>query len=812
MCDLFQFQHQTIEKLKNKLSDNNLVMLMGEKESGKTVLIRKFCKENSNYFITFFSSEPQYKFCDFNCLSPELKKEFHDKLQRNEYGKSILKDIASTVSNIAFLSTENLLESLLSADEKNEIDEFISFMSKKKYNKEQLYVFDGLDYFDKKSLLFLHKILYAVLYHKLKNVKILVVIDTTIEGRNKIIDSYYLTKMEQVNICCPTDTDLSTLVDPAIYSLARHIPITYLLKLGDKCQNIEFYYSDKLDNLSKENTYIKKIILPLSLFDEQMSFANLTILLSDLTNYELSQGLDILTANSLIDRLEIDKNIFYKVPDLLRNSIRKSIPDYIALHRYEIFVRELENIAPFNYVLKYKLYKKIENYDNSYANSILAYCSIARGDIYGTNEELLELSDFLGNSPYADFFMALENSYKLYNHNEYRECYNNINAFLNEKGIWKDKIFILSIYIPEFVLELIFLREMCAGRIIDYDTGIIKEELLLVDSAINNCAKLIGNNELLLRLQEKSLLLETYISDQSNQKQRILFNKYFEICDLYRAHIRKSNTFTIKQWEIRYASFLLKINIISNVPDKIRILEEGYHILRRNKDRYYKKYLRAACNYACDLMWRNKYKQSYQILDEAVEFIQSNNLERYWGILLQMHIFADLYMNSPVNAQSLLDKYDKLVWNQDYIRSRMHEPFICASNYSILLTAAGHTRKACVLLRKSLQQCRVQSQSVYCRYLLQTNLAAIEYLCGDSQKAYLLEQSCKQLVEQKLVPIFSYPFLQKRCNLMMEIYQKAKPVENVIMPLSVRQTLSTGYCSDNYVRLLLFSDINYWTD
>lgn len=258
MCDLFQFQHQTIEKLKNKLSDNNLVMLMGEKESGKTVLIRKFCKENSNYFITFFSSEPQYKFCDFNCLLPELKKEFHDKLQRNEYGKSILKDIASTVSNIAFLSIENLLESLLSADEKNEIDEFISFMSKKKHNKEQLYVFDGLDYFDKKSLLFLHKILYAVLYHKLKNVKILVVIDTTIEGRNKIIDSYYLTKMEQVNICCPTDTDLSTLVDPAIYSLARHIPITYLLKLGDKCQNIEFYYSDKLDNLSKENTYIKK--------------------------------------------------------------------------------------------------------------------------------------------------------------------------------------------------------------------------------------------------------------------------------------------------------------------------------------------------------------------------------------------------------------------------------------------------------------------------------------------------------------------------------------------------------------------------
>ncbi len=67
----------------------------------------------------------------------------------------------------------------------------------------------------------------------------------------------------------------------------------------------------------------------------------------------------------------------------------------------------------------------------------------------------------------------------------------------------------------------------------------------------------------------------------------------------------------------------------------------------------------------------------------------------------------------------------------------------------------------------------------------------------------------------------SVPFYSKIYNMIFfsneeltaeEIYQKAKPIENVIMPLSVRQTLSTGYCSDNYVRLLLFSDINYWTD
>ncbi len=811
MCNLFQFQQQTIEQLKIKLSDNNLVMLMGEKESGKTFLIKEFCKRNEEYSVTPFFSEPPNKFHDFNCIPEELKKEFYSKLRHNEYGKSVLKDIASTVSNIAFISVENLLESLLSADEKSEIDEFITFLSKKKSNKGQIYIFDGLEYFDKKSLLFLHKIIFAILNHEISNVKILATVDTTINDRNKIIDSYYLARMEKVNICCPTDIDLSTLVDSSIYNLARHIPINYLIKLGDKCQNIEFYYNDKLNKLSKDNEYIKKIILPLSLFDEQMSFSNLAILLSDLTNYEISQGLNILTANSLIEKLEINKNTFYKVPDLLRDNIKKSIPDYIALHRYEIFVRQLEKTAPFSYMLKHKLYSKIKNYDNSYGNSILAYCSIARGDIFGTNEDILELGDFLSKSSYNEFFSVLENSYKLYNHNEYQDCFNVINDFLIDKEIWKNNNFILSIYIPEFVLELVFLREMCIGRIFGYDSQIVKDELLLVDCAINY-AKAIENNELLLRLQEKYLLLESYISEQSHKKQRILFNKYFEICDLYRTHIRKSNTLTIKHWEIRYASFLLKINIISNVPDKIRILEEGYNILKRNRDNYYKKYLRAACNYACDLMWRNKFDLSFKILDEAVEYIKRKHIERYWGIIIQMHIFADLYKDNSTNPQLLLHKYDTLVWNQTYTRTRMHEPYICESNYSILLAAAGHIGKARTLLRKSLQQCQAESYNAYSRYLLQTNLAGIEYLCGDSQMAYLLEQSCKQLVEKKLVPTFSYPFLQKRCSIMLEIYQKAITIESVIKPLSTQQILSTGYCSDNYVRLLLFSDINYWTD
>lgn len=810
MCQLFEYQQKTLKKLVEELSQESFIVLCGEEGTGKTFLVEKGSLEEK-FNIIWFQAELKEKFVDYNCIPSSIMKDFISSMKKKNNGVSFAKDIASTISNIAFISIENVLETLLSADEECELESMLTFFVKKVNKENQLFVFDCLDNYDNKGLLFLHKIIGAVMNGKFYDTKVLILLDTYVKGKKELLDEVYFEQSKSVNIEKPSDNDLAKLVDKSLYSIARHIPIKYLLELGNNCSNIKKYYNDKLNTLAAPNDYIKRIILPLSLFDEMLSFHNLALLLSELTSYELAQGLKILNEQAMIDTLIRDQSIYYKVPDIVRDNIRKSIPEYIATYRFEIFTRKLEEEVPFSYILKYRLYLKIGNYDNAYANAILAYCSIVRGDINSTNEELLNLNKFLLQSPYSAFFQTIEKAYKAYNVNDYVTCYNIIEVFLKEKNIWKNNHFMRSIYLPEFIFEFIYLREMCVGRIYEENSELIKNEITLLKESYH-CFKALNNDELLLRLEEKELLLQSYVSIQTRTQQKEIFNHYFRLCDIYKEHIRMSNTVSLRYWEIRYASFLYKINIISDVPDKKYILQSGYLILERNKENFWKKYLRAACNYAGDLMWRNNNAESLEILKQAVDFITARNIERYWGIILQMYTFAKLYSEVSVNPKTLLQEYEKNVWNKYDIRNKMHEPIICISNYAILQVAAGNIQKAYKLLDEAWEECRNLKKGYYNLYLVQTNLAAVEYLRGNSCKALELESSCKSFIDKKLIPTFSYPFLKKRNLVLCNIYQNEHPVDNVLVPLEESQILSTGYCSDNYMRLLLFSDINYWTD
>lgn len=64
-----------------------------------------------------------------------------------------------------------------------------------------------------------------------------------------------------------------------------------------------------------------------------------------------------------------------------------------------------------------------------------------------------------------------------------------------------------------------------------------------------------------------------------------------------------------------------------------------------------------------------------------------------------MKIFAQLYDAHPVEPIILLKEYRNVVWKNVSIREKMHEPYICKSNYAILLAAAGQIRKALLFLK-----------------------------------------------------------------------------------------------------------------
>ena len=812
MSNLFEFQEITINEIIRKFEQDNILILLGKKDSGKSTTVKELVNYLDNACTMCFLGNASLEYTDFGCFPQNLLDEYSACLSKRNYINNIKKDIAATVANVIFVSVENTLDSFLTSNEKSEINDIIYYIIELAKTKTLYLIFDNVERFDKKTMVFLYNIIGAIIKGDIPQINVLIVLDKNDRnGKQTILNQELLEQLPCIEIAKPTDTDLSNFVGNGNYTLARDIPIKYLLTLETNCENLGKYYTQKLQSITQENNIAKRALNTLILLDEEVSFYNLSIFLSDLPMTELFDGMELLKQNSLVEWHEVENNILYTVPELIKTAIRKEIPVYLSVNRYELYARQIEQKSPLDYILKYWLYNKAGNIDNSYANAILAYCSIARGETNCTNEELEAFDGFLLASPYKNFYDILSKAYRLYNINEYESCYLLIdNCLTNNQLIIENSLF-FSVYIPEFIMEMVFLRGICIGRLINCNEELIRNQRGLLEQCIEIITLSTFNSELMLRMREQNLLLKSYLSSQSRAQQTEIYNEYFTLCNQYQSYIRESTIRTREKWEIRYASLLLKANIVSGIPDKLHILEKGFDILYRNRNCHPEKYLKATCNLAGDYMWRNKIEYSYSILESAIDFIENRNWLQRWGVIYQMYIFAKLYGNTTDSPQELFTDYTVKIWNRPDIKFKMHEKVICNSNYAILLAASGNYEYACSLLQETLNEFEAD-WNYYNEYLVSTNLGMMKYLLGDVQGALKLETHCKELIDAKKVPIFSYAFIKKRTHILYDLYSKKKPVENVLIPLNAQQTLSTGYCSDNYFRPLLFSDINYWAD
>lgn len=808
---LFEFQKMTINTILNEFESKKTLVLLGEKDSGKTVL----AKEIKNYLVDtytmYFLGTPSLEYTDFGCFPQNFLDELNKKNLKKSCLNSVKKDIAATVSNFFFISVENTLESILSSNEKSEINNIIRYIIQLSENQKLCLIFDNVEYYDRKSMLFLYNIIALNLQENISNIRLLVILDQPKGLKQTIINKELLGQLPQISLIPLTDNDLSALLDCDDYSVGKEIPIKYLLEIKQNIRNLSEYYNQTLNFISQGNIYIRRLLYTLVLLEEDVSFSNLAIFLSDIPITEIYQGVEILKNNSFIEWHEVENDIYYTVPVLIRESIKKEFPLYLSLNRFEIYCRQIEQYAPLDYLLKFWLYQKVGNMNNAYANAILAYCSIARGETKYTSKELASFDNFLQNSAYNKFYKVLSKAYRLYNTNDYGACYSLINSYLmNNHFVEKNTVF-FSIYIPEYIYEMIYLRGMCICRLFDCDKEVIHNQQKLLEYLMEIINLSSKNNEFYLKLREQKLLLKTFLSVQTRKDQKEIYNEYFSICNQYQSYIRESTIRTREKWEIRYASFLLKANIVSGIPDKLHILEKGYGILYSNNNLYPEKYIKAVCNLAGDYMWRDQFDQSEDILKDAVQFVEKRNWLQYWGIIYQMYIFAKLYGNTLDTPAELIKEYSEKIWDIPEIRIKMHEMVICNSNYAILLASVGNYKEAHELLERTLND-STGNGNKYNDYLISTNLGMIKYFLGNISGALELEEHCKCLIDNKLVPTFSPAFIKKRSLLLLDIYSQEKIINNVLVPLSPQQTLSTGYCSDNYFRPLLFSDINYWAD
>lgn len=809
MSKLYEFQINTINNVLEKFKGEKVVALCGEKDTGKSVLISQINNHLDTKDCIPVIGHPALRYKDFGCFDQDFIEKFNVNKNNKKYINSIIKDIVSSITSLSKINISNTLDSILPKNEKDEIYNLIAYTVKIAKSKPYYVLFDNVESYDSKTMFFLYNLTAYVMMKENINIKILIVLGNKNKLNDTILDAEFLDLLPIVEISRPTDNDLKNFSDPSMFDEIRNIPIKYLPDIKSGGTELSIYFSNKLDKLSSNLPFAKKVMYTLVLFDEEISFSNLCIILSDVSTSDIFQSIQTLKIHSFVQEQVIEKNAYYTATKYIRQIFQQKIPPYLSANRFELFVKQIERYSPLDYAIKYWLYYKSENYNNAYASAILCYCSIAREELKCTNDELLLLNQILILSPYRRLYIILKNGYRAFNENEYKKCYEMTTEFLS--GSKENQKILFSIYIPEFIYELIFLRGMCIGRLSDCDKDIVSNHIKLLDCALDIVAIAVVNDELQLRLKEQKLLLETYLPLKVRAAQKNVYNQFIEICGLYQRYIRESSIGTSEKWEIRFAAFLSKANTISALPHRLRIMENSYDILNMYKDIVPKKYLRATCNLAGDYMWRGKFAESREILERAIKYIEKQGWFQWWGVIYQMYIFSSLYETDSPNPQALYDEYTQKVWECSDIRSKMHEQEICNSNYAILLSAVGKYEEASTLLQETLDSFQSEWQN-YSRYLLLTNLSILRYILGDCAMATELAKQCDNLVENNLVPIFAQCFLEQRSKILNDIFKNKKQINNLLIPLSPRKTLASGYCSDNYFRPLLFSDINYWAD
>ena len=118
MSTLFEFQKTTYDNIINKFKTENILVLIGEKDSGKSFISQKLGLNLNDGRCLSFCGKPALRYTDFGCFPKDFLEEYYKNLSERDYKKTIKKDIATSISNVIFLSVDNTLDSFLSSNEK----------------------------------------------------------------------------------------------------------------------------------------------------------------------------------------------------------------------------------------------------------------------------------------------------------------------------------------------------------------------------------------------------------------------------------------------------------------------------------------------------------------------------------------------------------------------------------------------------------------------------------------------------------------------------------------------------------------------
>lgn len=784
----FESQENCLEQLYTELEKNRVVILKGPEGSGKTTVANKVSIEGYiSLKITGKISDSLTELAPFKKL-PIFK---NIKLVKN------ILDSAEVLASLFPISPSSgtLVDRWLNID----AEKIIKYFAES--NQNFLLIIDSISKIDSLSIQLIQILIDNINFYP--NLKILIVDD-----QENIFNSH---SISEVHIPALTLKDLKLLdynFTPSSNILSIPVSILIYLRRENKITDLdykEFIQKDLNEKMNKSNiNWCHKLVVKLvnahSNFSD-MKWVSIKIIAQYMLRY------NILYTEDLIVEL-VNLGIFEEENNYVRlSNLYISIPKeyYIETNSKEeiyIYLDYLEKYAPFLYYEKYKNYKLIGNDEQAYLNAFLHFSTTVKEK--GISSISPSIINFLKNFETNSAFVVLEQSLKYYTQNYYMECFHELDSFIEfQKNTGE------FIYSSEIFAELSYFWALSLARKVtsNIDDGTRKITLDDVKFLKKISMKNRNNVELSLRIKQAILILSLEIHRKQKNWMNTSAPKMFnEIYESYSSQITYSIAKYKNYWQYKQTIFLAKIEMLENISDDSlqKILEKCTYMLEKEKEKYPSSYIKTASNYSTLLFWNGNSKEAEEVAEKIIRFIEKLDVDpTNWGVVYLLHLIYNYLEHKKVD-NNLFERFNNLIWNNSDALRKLHEHFLCISNYSMLLYEyTGDIVQPIKNIERALE---LKTKTNYDEYVLRTNLGLLYFINGQNSQAKSEEKKCSQLIKDRVPYVWQYMIYRNEELLRLYSSKKNKDLSLTKDIISIQKVPNS--CS----RLVFFSDIAYWSD
>lgn len=830
---LFPFQKETQCKIIEHLGKYNMVILKSQRGNGKSTLIKTLNLDE--YETILIKGTIQNRNADFQALKTSKLLPAHRKHESKIKGAvKVVIGISSFFANVKLglpvsdFSSPVIDEVFNLYDDKKMGDIELIIRNIEEATQNILLIIDEVDLLDLGTFYIL---LYLVRLNK-TNLKILFVfedeksIQREVKEFQAFIEREYspnIVLMEKLK-----ETDLKELnISDEKLSSSNIFPLSVLLTISESDVDLEAdYLNQKISNIftkESDEQEISQFFRLIVIY--QHEFVGGWLHTNSITHICEKVKLNPKYFKRFIDEGILikndDNNSYIKIDPIYYEHVLNQIKEFSNENSTYRIIDYIERNAPFLYLDKFIHYKEIGYSEIAGVNAFLYFSEQVRKGIW--TEKEFRMLEYL-NSEYSSLpIQMIREIYTNYFKEDWGKAYAGIKSLLDSK----DLLHQIYSYDIEILCELISIKYLLLSRYLSCCNGIerwtvLKEaKYILSDKNRQNIVSLIDllkNNAIKLQLEEAILHLSNSYADNLEKKDNddeatkkiaaIKANIKTEFKTLfisYQKEFSKTNVMYSKFWRVKMGIFLSKISLIG-INDS-EVLERAYFIIKSERIEHPKYYLKCANNFSGILFWQSNYNESKQILLEAKKFIAKYSTILDWGIIEQMYVIMEILSSTQNSHKKILEEYIKL-YNNPVVENRMHEKFICEVNLSIFEILLGEfdsaEKRLLVLSDKEVSE-------EYDKYLIYTNLGAVQYMKKKYKEAIESELHAKSIIKSK-IPYLDNDFLKERSEMLIKIYFNKTVIAPLDMLKSTNKTGKIGHNNQNYNRLVFFSDISYWSD